>query len=409
MFKPKQIQAILISLISISALSIAGCGKPSGSSSQAGFHRESEGSIQSNIRALQTRKYREACDLDPEIVRKQNELAAAIDARAAEIEARVKASPVLKNWKRVLLGDFMVMEPTEALPQKEGWQSYVYSWKKIYSYYSQIKNLPTAKADWIWLNKSVRSIIPDDEDRLDGVNLYNDRNSGPLIARALQAVSACKADAGCHALILDIEARLFLAGNPLYTDKLKDFELHAADVERAAKLTRLENRLKTDLKRYDTATGFRLNPLVKRTSANELRLPLDAGALTGVQDSIAGFIEAVWSSKAISLKIDWVQSGPSYPDLFKMIVEVGTGGRSWVFWPTKTVHLFPDVKTRTIAHEIGHVLGFHDHYYGVWNAESCEYMEQYTERDLMSDSGVGSVTADEWAMLDERYPTKPSR
>lgn len=102
------------------------------------------------------------------------------------------------------------------------------------------------------------------------------------------------------------------------------------------------------------------------------------------------------------MRIEWKTAGPE-SGLYHFIVEPGTGGRSWMNWDKLEVHLFSEVRVGSIAHEIGHVLGFPDHYYDVWHPERCEYMSQYHETDVMSDSSTGSVTADEWRALDHRY------
>jgi hypothetical protein len=69
----------------------------------------------------------------------------------------------------------------------------------------------------------------------------------------------------------------------------------------------------------------------------------------------------------------------------------------------KTVTLFPNVKARSIAHEFGHVMGFNDRYYSVWNAAACEYKVQNSEEDIMSNSNYGVVLDEHWQDLARYY------
>jgi hypothetical protein len=60
--------------------------------------------------------------------------------------------------------------------------------------------------------------------------------------------------------------------------------------------------------------------------------------------------------------------------------------------------------TGTVAHEFGHVLGFADHYYSVWNDRNCYYSQSSGTGDIMSNSDRGLVTARHWEILEKAYP-----
>ena len=151
--------------------------------------------------------------------------------------------------------------------------------------------------------------------------------------------------------------------------------------------------------------SFKSNRSVKRASANELTLPLDGTAFSEALDQLAGYIESVWKKPTLSLKVKWIQP-QAVEGAFRFILEQGAGGRSYVLFSEFAVHLFPYVRSLSIAHEIGHVLGFKDHYYSVWSREKCGYINQSLETDLMSDSSVGSVSDQEWNDLEDAYPVK---
>ena len=90
-------------------------------------------------------------------------------------------------------------------------------------------------------------------------------------------------------------------------------------------------------------------------------------------------------------------------DLFHILFTLEPNNRSFVNFNLKEINLFPFTAVRTVAHEYGHVLGFDDHYYTVWNSEKCEYHAQYNEEDIMSDSETGDVTNLEWQTLLDKY------
>lgn len=96
-----------------------------------------------------------------------------------------------------------------------------------------------------------------------------------------------------------------------------------------------------------------------RRDGETFHVRLDPGPFAGSEDALRATIEPVWTNDSHRLVIDFVTNDPK---AFRVLLDDGSGGRSFVRWSDKTVHLFPDVRERSIAHEIGHVLGFADHY-----------------------------------------------
>jgi hypothetical protein len=251
----------------------------------------------------------------------------------------------------------------------------------------------------VLLNAEVRSILPDDEDRLAGANVYNDKDSGPKIAAALKLTTACWQSGTCAIPAYDSATRTFLKANPYYEPRLTEIDTARDLNKQRAAQAKLIKDLEADADRYE----FRKNASVKRTSPNRLRLPLDPGPLGEVKPQLAHYIESMWSSTSLSLEVEWTSPTAQVAELYRFFIEPGTGGRSWVDSTKKEVHLFSDVKSASIAHEIGHTLGFRDTYYNVWRPERCEYVTQYDEKDLMSNPATGAVTAEHWNMLAEQY------
>lgn len=131
-----------------------------------------------------------------------------------------------------------------------------------------------------------------------------------------------------------------------------------------------------------------------------IHVRLDPGPFAGSEEALRAIIEPVWTNDTHRLVIDFVSGDPR---AFRIVLDGPSGGRSLVRWSDKTVHLYPDVRERSIAHEIGHVLGFVDHYETVFDAKSCTYTETADPSDLMADPSRGSVNDEEWSALDAAY------
>jgi hypothetical protein len=145
---------------------------------------------------------------------------------------------------------------------------------------------------------------------------------------------------------------------------------------------------------------FRPNPSVSREGKNFV-VRLDAGEFRGAEKKLEKIFSA-WSGQGHTLKIRWVQNDP---DAYRMLAH-SRSSRSYVNHHDKTMVIANFAWTRTLAHELGHILGFADHYYSVWNGRNCYYTQESRLSDLMSDSQFGRVTAEHWRIMDEAYAGK---
>jgi hypothetical protein len=152
---------------------------------------------------------------------------------------------------------------------------------------------------------------------------------------------------------------------------------------------------------------FTKNDGVRRASAESLEVELDPGPFADVRDELAAYIETVWASPSLALRVVWVDAA-SHPNAYRVVLDSGSGGRSFVMRSERAVHLFPDVRARSIAHEIGHVLGFADRYRTTWDESACTYVTAVEKDDLMSNADAGVVTDAEWAVLAAKYPNPTS-
>lgn len=152
-----------------------------------------------------------------------------------------------------------------------------------------------------------------------------------------------------------------------------------------------------------TKHTFLPNPLsVRRTGKKQFEVDLVAGDFQGVKEKVAKIFENEWSTHGYKLKVNWVEKKIGAYTLRANF----RSGRSLVNHKEKVMFLANFAWTRTLAHELGHILGFDDHYYSVWNEKNCYYTQKSRLSDIMSNSEFGKVDLQHWKILDKAYPWK---
>lgn len=127
-----------------------------------------------------------------------------------------------------------------------------------------------------------------------------------------------------------------------------------------------------------------------------MRVPLHAGDFEEVKDKLATIIEKFWSSDKISLKILWLNQKDSRPGVYRFLADKTAGSRDLTSKKDLTITIASGATKSAIAHEFGHVLGFVDTYYEVFDPVNCGYKTRLNSSDLMSDIENGKVTRDEF-------------
>ena len=339
------------------------------------------------------------CDLQQKDVRLK--IAEALDSRAQEIAALSKNLPTNPKsiYKIVPMPPTLVREPNPSIPvvEKAGWNKESWGWMSIDEMFQKIKDTPTDR-NWINLDSEVRSQMTDERGRMiDWFDYEIDKDSEAPLKKLNEEVDRCLKDSECSQPKFSNESLAFTSQNYILGYFVR--RLQRSDLGSSAKRSSLKNfsyRLDNDLSRY----SFNKNESVIR-SPNELQLSVDARVFKDSQDQFRNYVESVWTSPSLKLKLNFV-SIEAFPKVFEVLLGTTSGDRSYVSPSSRKVHLFPLVRSRSIAHEFGHVLGFPDHYYTVWKASKCEYEVQFRADDLMSSDG--SVLPEEWDELSRNYP-----
>lgn len=304
-------------------------------------------------------------------------------------------------------GSFLVDLPKKVPPSTE-WSSFIFGWEELHQFYLKNKSNPDPRV-WTQLNVRGRSLLLEDKRRIVGRRNYGiHRNNLDSLPKIMASAASCQKDPACSRPALDLDTELALRSIPFYKAFLEQLDAEEAPEAKKALFPVFLDRLKEDLETF----SFRANPGVrlstKEAGSTLLSLELDAGALNGEEQTlIESMVEGVWKSPGARVELVWKRSSDAL-NLFRFLFDPkNPGERPYVVRKEKTVNLFPGNRTRSIAHEFGHVLGFPDHYYTTWDAAQCRYIEESNPLDLMSDSSSGDVTEAEWQDLSR--PQSPAR
>lgn len=150
-----------------------------------------------------------------------------------------------------------------------------------------------------------------------------------------------------------------------------------------------------------TQHTFRPGPSVRRIGRKAFEVTLHPGDFSGAESKLTELFEKEWNSLGYGIKLKWTKDPSAY-----RVKAHFQSGRSYVNHREKVLVISNFSWVRTVAHELGHVLGFDDHYYSVWNGRNCYYTQEARLSDLMSSSEQGGVTNRHWELMDEAYPWK---
>jgi hypothetical protein len=394
-----QLEYLMRALSFVCALSmIQACGNlaPRSFGSLGGrevSHPPVEGSILHSIQDLQAKPYRDACD--KRFAAPQLNLAHALDLGAERIKAAAAARGDTGVYRRVSVGPILVRELVNPMDDLQpGWQQRSYGWQELLDAFVQMRSRATT-GDWIWVDSMARSLLVEDRGRLQSLNnVYLRREDFPLVQSALGKLKSCYAGGGCYNPDLTAAEAALISNNRYY----RQFDLtYAEDWQELIKW------MEDDL----SYVKIYANHTIRRDADGTIYLPLDPGEFASVKEALAKYIEEVWRSDERRLKIEWTTREQN-PDAFKFVLEPGFGGRAYVTYKDRLIHLYTDVRAGSIAHEIGHVLGLPDTYFTTYSPNSCDYLIEDSEEDLMSNSN-GRVLPVHWQTLDTIYPTNDAK
>ena len=320
-------------------------------------------------------------------------------------EERINTFTERKNYSEeefniIPFGPIVIREPKIQPSPVERWIEYSTDWTDVYKFYQTIQTKPVDN-DWINLSRTVHSLLMNDERRLARFYNFNltEKSYSKLIE--LQSIlNKCILNINCNDVKLSKDQISFLNETPLYSYFYKKYLTSiTADQKRYAS-SKILQWIKFDI---ESRFSFSKNPKVKN-EGNYLILPLKAGDFESVKDELATIIEKAWSSKIIQVKIKWLTEDDKTTPVYKFTADNSTNGRSFTSERDYTITIANTAKKKSIIHEIGHILGFKEHYYEIFDATVCGYTTKMNNQDIMSDINHGIVTEEMFYKLKKEYP-----
>lgn len=374
-------------------------------------HRTLNGALLDVVKGLADGHGFTACDRSQQNAKL--ELAADLDHLAPKLQAMATLDddnmPVIKVGPTILLDDRESAEKSyrESLTAVgDGWVEDPFNWDELFALHRELKGHPE-NPDWTKLNRLTRGWLLDDEERIkEEDSKAIGRKEVMAIARALPLLDACMAVESCVDVDLENDVVATLSGDDYF---LKTWSTLKHPQEGSAAPRFLVMGLRGWAR--DLNAMFVANPsrgAARRVSGDTIEIWLDPGPFEKSEEPLRQVIEQYWRSAKLSVKVRWARQA-EHPEAYVFRLEDQIEARPYVIYQDKTITLHPLNRLASVAHEIGHVLGFPDYYYTVWDPAKCQYRIQYNVLDLMSESASGVVTAEEWRILDMLYPLQKSQ
>ncbi|MCO5143928.1 MAG: hypothetical protein M9962_12630 [Oligoflexia bacterium] len=370
-------------------------------SAPAERHAPLEGSPRAELTKIHESKWLESCDL--KFKDKQMEIVIALEDRQDSIN---RYNSLLANSSLVVnvssndkkiktVGPLTIIQLENG--NKKGWVDDVFGWQEIIDRYEKIKN-NTVTEDWYYLDRSVKSIITSDKNRiLYGANVFIKKGDEAILTKMSNEFFGCGEELNCIADKFN-KYKDFINQQPYY-DLYREAFLASSDLDKKKNYRdRFFKRLNWDLIDF----GFTKNSNVKWSGKN-LTLSLDSFELYEIEAYLKNYIETYWKNEDSMVLVEWKSSNLD-KDIFKFKRPSSDISRSFVRRSDEVIQLASIIRSSTIIHELGHVLGFSDSYYEVWDPKKCTYTQQSTDTDIMSGGSENTVTKEHFDRLRLEYP-----
>jgi hypothetical protein len=411
---------IVVALVNLSTVFVvSGCGKATSNGDRdqyktdPGLDYQVVGPLGEKVKELSKSEYTEDCDR--EYLKTKLRLARLIDENSARIESDSRdQSTVPEGAKPIKFSGTFLYDVARIQPKNEGWQKETHSWQLLAEAYEKYKDAPE-KINWLRFNNRIRSLVTDDEFRIDyGRNMGIRFGHLALIPIILKSVRDCLSESKCIQVNFDSETLQAVSDIPYYSfyeQKIMGSEAH--DKKRSL-IERFERRVAMD----ESLHRRRIYQHIKTTrvgSAIEIKVPLadEAGLSAADRKVFENAVSSAWNSDTQKFSIEWKPASARQEEIAGFQMGHETGTRPHVSADSKTgkpnyLKLFPYNRTTSISHEFGHILGFGDHYFTVWDDKKCQYDVYYNETDIMSESSSGVPTQEEREWIQQNYTPEPT-
>ncbi len=267
------------------------------------------------------------------------------------------------------------------------------SWAKLHTFFSRNRNSKSAKL-WQKIYRRATTLYFEDSKRIRGQShplLYKDNRE--TLEKALREVQTCLDLDSCHIYDFSRRSIYFFKEGPRHRALWNDYYNNIGTDRSKVALSDLESLLLKDLNHY----VFQKNDSVELKNQRELHIKLNLQGLG--EDDIEQLNRALdeWSYGEHHISFSHAESGA------KIIDNKIQGGRSFYNRSQNTIVLRQGWNHKTLAHELGHLIGFPDKYYSSFNNIECFYQFEFNTSDIMASSQSGNVGFKHWSKVLENY------
>lgn len=383
----------------------SGCGSGGGGPKSSSDPKEKQlyqGDLMQLVESIQVHSRAEPCDRSDYEIRK--ELVSAISAHQNEIIEFTKKPSSESRYEPIEFKSitFRKLKVRPERIKEVGFYDYRESWRSIYIDYVAGKDQASPQF-WASLNARIRGIIIDDEGRvIGGLNYSYGPNSAKGIRKLDEEIKVCEKDESCTKIQVSPESQEFLKSHPFITKLIH--RVNSASDSKEARTRVKELREET----YSGRELYMLHPYdgVKRVDQNTYSVQLSPGEVEDQEalEFIKKQIESDWKMGDKSVKVIMGDLGDAAYKVMKLVFSPIVGERAFISRKKATMNLFSGTRTTTLSHEFGHVLGFQDRYFTLWEPETCSWNYPIDESDIMGDHETGGLHPEHWEDLDFLYP-----
>lgn len=392
---------IIICGFLFATLALSGCGgkrAPVAADERHPVHPQIyEGSFVEALDQLYGNPYVTPCEIDRKV--RIYELARELDSRKAELDRVLETTSLVPpGYVQVRVDGFSMLEtlpPSDSYP--DVWETETDSWDSFFATFSSIKGAGTPK-QWADLRTLFGAGIMDDLNRTKwGAGFATGPQDQATLTSIRDRLYDCWKSGTCEPTALD-DMKPWVEYQPQYKALLSAFANAKNKSAAGDALNEFYDLVEDDLHFY---FGFRKNKSIQKADASTAVLPVHAIELAKAAAHFSGYVQSNWSGPGFNLKMDWAPERAT--DVYKLLLGKGPTGRAFVSYSKKEINLFNNVRDKTIIHEFGHVLGFPDRYYTIWDGRKCEYTFHFNRSDIMSNSRTGAVKSSDFDKLKRAY------
>ena len=202
------------------------------------------------------------------------------------------------------------------------------------------------------------------------------RSDKDKILNIFSIIDKCYLNSTCTSLVFSSDEEAWLREGLYHSEVLSKLKNNESFESNRKAIEFLYYDIRWSAQRF----GFYKNSTIS-VQNNVLIIPIDISILALDYQTFIDDLEKTWSVFGLKIKISNSNAG------YKVKISNEPGERAYVSHREKLMQLYAPARFSTVEHEFGHIIGLRDTYYTSYDQSTCEYVDDYNEGDIMSDSG----------------------